>query len=94
MDNWLFDAPPNVAVITTCHVLDGTPILFVSHDEEDGAWQFHDGQTVRESDARVISLKRIIEIDSSVRELADLPLGWIAFRKNKKVPWQRCRNQS
>ena len=35
-----YDAP-NTATITCCHILEnGEPILYVSHDEDDGMWQF------------------------------------------------------
>ena len=40
-EGWPFDDSPNVAVITTRQVTeDNAPILLVSHDEEDGGWQF------------------------------------------------------
>jgi len=92
MSNWLFDDPPNVAVLTTYHILEGSPILYISHDEDDGGWQFHTGKIVSEADAKVVSLKRIVHLDSSVIELADLPLGWIATRSKIGDIWQRFRH--
>lgn len=47
MKKWLFEDPPNVAVITSNQVLQGNPILYVSHDEDDGCWQFHTGEIVK-----------------------------------------------
>jgi hypothetical protein len=89
-DNWPFEDPPNVAVITTRSVIeDNAPILLVAHDEEDGAWQFLPGGTVREEDARVVALRRIWERDPSVAELADLPEGCEASRASPSGPWQR-----
>lgn len=36
-----FYDPPNVATIICRHILEnGAPILYISHDEDDGAWQF------------------------------------------------------
>ncbi len=36
-----FADAPDTAVITCCHVTDdGAPVLYVSHDEDDGMWQF------------------------------------------------------
>lgn len=87
MKNWLCEDPPNVAVITTNQVLQGNPILYVSHDKDDGCWQFHTGKIVSENYAKLVSLQRIVEIDSSVEYLADLPLGWIATRKNMADNW-------
>jgi hypothetical protein len=87
--SWTFSDPENVAVITTKSILQGAGVLYVSHDEEDGAWQFLDGQSVSEADAAVVSLREIVEMDNSLMQLADLPLGWIAWRENKTQPWIR-----
>jgi hypothetical protein len=39
---WPFNDPPNVAVFTGKAIAeDGQCICYVSHDDEDGAWQFH-----------------------------------------------------
>lgn len=91
MSNWLFDEPPNVAILTTDRVLEGETILYVSHDEEDGAWQFHTGATISESNTKVVALKRIVELDLSVIQLADLPLGWVATRSEAGAVWQRLK---
>jgi hypothetical protein len=89
-ENWPFDDPPNVAVVTIRSVTEGSvPILFVTHDEEDGSWQFLSGEPVREEDARVVALHRIWTLDPSVAELADLPLGWAASRTTPAAPWRR-----
>ena len=41
-----FSEPENTAVITCCHIIDnGADILYVSHDAEDGMWQFLCGGT-------------------------------------------------
>jgi hypothetical protein len=89
-ENWPFDDPPNVAVITTRDVTEqGLPILFVSHDEDDGGWQFLPGGPLHEADARVVALRRIWVLDPSVGELADLPLGWQASRNTPADPWRR-----
>lgn len=94
MSDWLFDDPPNVAVLTTDQVLKGKPILYVSHDEEDGTWQFHTSETIDVSNAKVVALKRIVELDRSVMQLADLPLGWVAIRSEASAVWQRLKCKS
>ena len=49
-----FDDAPNTAVITCCHILDhGAPILHVSHDADDGMWQFLCGACHDESEGRI-----------------------------------------
>jgi hypothetical protein len=90
----MIDDRLNVAVLTTNSVLAGRPILHVSHDEEDGAWQFHTGETISVEDARIVSLKRIIDLDPSVLSLADLPLGWVATRSEIDTAWQRSKRDS
>jgi len=38
---WPFDDPPHVVVFTTKSIaFRQRPVLLVTHDEEDGAWQF------------------------------------------------------
>lgn len=40
------DELPNTATITCRHIIDGSlPILYVSHDEDDGMWQFLCGKS-------------------------------------------------
>jgi len=65
-------------------------IGYVSHDDDDGTWQFHpfDGQASAQH-AAVTSLRQIVAIDSTVSELADLPLGWHAQRDDRNSPWER-----
>jgi len=90
--DWPFEDAPNVAVITTQDVLDGEWIAYVSIDEEDGGWQFHSEGQSDEEDARVVSLRRIFTLDPSISQLADLPLGWRAWRRSPDAPWQRAQN--
>ncbi|MGF1601476.1 MAG: hypothetical protein ACFCU8_05540 [Thermosynechococcaceae cyanobacterium] len=94
MSDWLFDDPPNVAVFTTRHVLEGKGILLVTHDADDGSWQFHTGQATNEAEAKVVSLRRIVELDPSVTQLFDLPLGWAAIRPGVEAQWQRRKSSN
>ncbi|TXK73847.1 hypothetical protein [Paenibacillus sp. N3.4] len=88
---WPFDDPENVAVITTDKIMkQESPVLCVTHDEDDGMWQFLDGGEVSEEDARILSLKQIISIDPSLVKLSDLPLGWVAWRETKDSQWIRA----
>jgi hypothetical protein len=90
--DWPFEDPPNTAAITTRAVLEnGAPILLVTHDLEDGGWQFLDGRTGSPEEARVVGLGRICMRDASLLALADLPEGWRAWRANTTAPWQRAR---
>jgi hypothetical protein len=90
MDAWPFADPPNTATITTRQVLEASaPILRVAHDADDGSWQFLCGTTNDPADGRVVGLGRMCARDPTLRELADLPEGWCAWRAGPGAPWQR-----
>lgn len=83
-----FEEDPRTATITCCHVLDGErPILFASHDEDDGMWQFLCGDEHTEDDARVIGLGEAFAIDESIGALASLPCGYCAEREAPDARW-------
>ena len=87
---WPFTDSPNMAVYITLDIIEkGEPILIVTHDQDDGAWQFHTSNTMWATDARIVALEEIVFRDSSVVELSDLPLGWKAIRDSRAGPWVR-----
>jgi hypothetical protein len=89
-DAWPFEDPPNVAAITVRQIVHGArPILLVAHDDDDGSWQFLTGEDLDVADGMLVSLKSMIDRDPSLAELADLPLGWHAWRDQVGSPWQR-----
>jgi hypothetical protein len=89
-NKWPFDDPPNVAVFTSKQIIEGKDwIRYVTHDSDDGAWQFHGTKQTNEEDAKLVALSNITEKDPSIFELVDLPLGWHAWRDKKKSGWQR-----
>ena len=89
---WPFADPRDTAVFTVAKILEGwEPILRVTHDAEDGAWQFLPGHDrFNEQDARVVALEQIVALDHSVALVANLPLGGRAWRKAAHLPWQRA----
>ena len=90
---WPFDEPPNIACFTTVKVLrEGYPVLLVTHEEGDGSWQFLCGTTNASKDAAIVGLDCIFQLDPSVGELADLPVGWIATRESRDDAWHREEN--
>lgn len=82
-----YDAP-NTAVIICCHVMEEEPILFVSHDEDDGMWQFLCGKTHETDDAKLVSLKFVFELDNSIGALVDMPCGFYATREKQEDDWK------
>jgi hypothetical protein len=89
MDGWPFADKPNTASITTRQVLEGAPILIVTHDADDGGWQFLCGTTDDPADARVVGLGQMVKRDATLGRLADLPEGWRASRASPDGRWQR-----
>ena len=93
--DWLFDQPPNCAVITLRQIMNGDQqILHVSHDSDDGGWQFLSHGTPEIEDCIVVSLKRVVKHDPSVLAIADLPLGWCADRCSTEETWKRIPNST
>jgi hypothetical protein len=89
-NEWPFQDAVNTAAFTTTRVLrDNYPILLVTHDDN-GDWQILCGTTNDEKDCLVVCLGCAFEKDRSIGELADLPLGWNAWRKSPFLPWQRA----
>src|SRR4051794_10486975 len=88
--SWSFLDPPGTAVITLHRILRGeSPLRLVTHDEDDNGWQFLDGEHLFEEDAAVVSLGDMTQLDESILELADLPLGAYAWRAGPEQPWSR-----
>jgi hypothetical protein len=85
-----FAEAPETMVFTTSRVTEqGYPVLVVAHDADDGAWQFLCGTTNDPRDGVSTSLGRIIERHPEMDALADLPLGWIAWRESDESEWIR-----
>lgn len=90
--DWPFDQPPSCGVLTLRQVLDGEePILAVFHDADDHGWQFIGSSDASEDDAKLVALSRMLELDPTIREVADLQPGWVAFRDRPGSPWRRQR---
>jgi hypothetical protein len=84
---WPFADPENLMVFTLNRIMNGeSPILLVCHDEDDGGWQFLDGAEVVIKESALVCLHHIVELDPSLVELADLPIGWSANRSSPGVP--------
>ena len=89
-----FNEPQNLAVISDSKVIFGGEwIALVSHDEDDGGWQFlsHETSPLKEGDGVIVGLREILRLDPSIAAFADLPLGWRAWRGSKDSTWQRAR---
>lgn len=93
INDFPFDDQQNTACIVCCHILEGQSILYVSHDEDDGMWQFLCGNNHDMEDARIVSLFEAYNIDNSIGLLKDMPQGYYAIRKNIKSDWTVKKKQ-
>jgi hypothetical protein len=91
--NWKFPDDPHARAFLSETVHSASePVTYVSHDVEDGAWQFL-GDSMSDGGGPVIScLHHPIDRDPSLVELADLPLGWYAERSRVGEPWTRKKH--
>jgi hypothetical protein len=95
LSNWRFTDPPHTRVFLSAAVYSGLEaVTYVSHDSEDGAWQFL-GDTMSGGDLPLVScFHHPIDRDRSLEELADLPLGWWAERVAPGHPWTRHTHET
>ncbi|MFK3799579.1 MULTISPECIES: hypothetical protein [unclassified Pseudomonas] len=87
----LFAYPGNTAVIAAKDVLfSGGWVAYVSHDQDDGGWQFHARYSCDSTEeVVVVSLESALSTDDTLLELFDLPLGWHAWRASRDGVWHR-----
>jgi len=87
-----FSIPINTVVVTSTYVMqDKMPILYVSHEDDEGEslWQFHCGNNDYSMDKMMlVGLGTVLAADPSLMELADLQKGHHAIRKSLNAPWQ------
>ncbi len=75
--DWKFPDPPHTGVYLSKAVHEGTePVTYVSHDEDDGAWQFLGDSMSDGGGPVIVCFHHPIDVDPSLKELIDLPLGW------------------
>ena len=86
----MFSEPENTACFTCKHVLeDKQPILYVTHDNDDGSWQFLCGVDSHEvQDARVVGLIEIVNMDETLNDVYELKMRYGVYRKSKGESWE------
>ena len=89
-----FGDTPNTACIACTHVArEGAPVLYVSHDADDGMWQFLcGGESHTEADALTLALSHVAELDDSLSEVADMPSGVAGEREDVGKKWKFYNN--
>ncbi len=89
---WTFDQARNVACLTCDAVLAGSPVLLVTHYEDDDSWAFLDGQMVREQDMKVVAMASVVDRHPDLVDIAALPPGWTATRSDLSDAWVMSKN--
>jgi hypothetical protein len=88
--DWKFADPPHTGVFATKLVVSGDePILYVSHDLSDGAWQFHGMSETKVESIALVCFHHLVDRDPTLKDLADLPVGWCASRTTSLDSWVR-----
>lgn len=90
---WKFDQARNVACITCRSVVDGDPVLLVTHYADDDSWAFLDGQPLDAADALVVAMSSVVDRHPDLDGIADLPPGWSASRAAANAPWVRSQDE-
>jgi len=85
---WPFTFDPHMQVfVSRCVVEDHAPIVRVLNGR-DGDWQFLGPvDDPNEDSCKVSCFHCIVERDLSLRTLAALPAGWLAWREDASGPW-------
>jgi hypothetical protein len=92
--DWVFDQARNVATVTTRQVIhENFPILRVVHYEEDDSWAFTCGTTNKSEDLMLVGMGEIVDLDSTLSTIADLPPGWSAYRESVSGNWVRTKDE-
>ena len=88
-EEWPFEDSPQTAVFTTKSITNREKdVMIVFHDEEDGAWQFFDGEKVCKDNVMIISLKEMVDLDFSINYLAKMKTGYFAVRESIDSDWK------
>ena len=85
--SFYFDYQQNNSFILCFHILEGIPILYLIHYEDDCMCKFLCGSNHNIEDASIVSLFEVYNIDYSICLLKDMPRGYYAIRENVESDW-------
>jgi hypothetical protein len=75
---------------TCSHVLDeDRPILLVSREADGEVLAVCGGEDDSAATTRAVPLDKLLSLDSSLADLADMPDGWVAMRESPDHAWAR-----
>ncbi|WP_312796030.1 hypothetical protein [Tianweitania sp.] len=93
MTGWTFDQPRNVACITCRPVLDGQPVLVVTHYKDDHSWAFLNGSEPDNATALLVAMSTVVDRHPDLHDISDLPPGWSAKRDAAGQPWSMRQDE-
>lgn len=82
--------PRGLGAVIQCTVLDGRlPARYVAHTDDDG-WIVGDEVTDPNLDGASVAahMSHVVDLDSTLEELATLPPGFQARRSSRDAPWE------
>ncbi|OCX51844.1 hypothetical protein BEL04_17695 [Mucilaginibacter sp. PPCGB 2223] len=91
-----FKEPLSTSVLTTKFVTDDNKdITYVTHNEDDGSWEFLSDDVFDDQKVivRVIDLGQMLERDATLLDLADMPVGHYAVRDSRDDAWVISKNE-
>lgn len=65
----------------------------VAHYEEDHSWEFTCGTTDKSEDLMRVNMGKIVDLDPSLKAIADLHSGWRATRTSIGDTWLREKDE-
>ncbi len=88
---WPFQEREDAAALSDAAVVDdGAPVLRVVHHSDDGGWAFLSGEPFSVDRGRLVAMREALALDPGLRDLADLPPGWVASRDHPGAAWRRA----
>jgi hypothetical protein len=88
MTEWPFEESPDANVLTLRPILNGAAIQVVERGD-DGSRFLDDRPAFSASDLTLAPFRHVLQMDASLREVADLPRGWRALRDGLNRLWRR-----
>lgn len=83
------DSLKNTAVLTTKNVINNKMLITRVYHNTDGSWQFFDDvSTNANENIMVVGFGQIVQRDSSIIKLLDLPPSYLAHRKTANENWK------
>ena len=86
-ETWQFDQTPNTACITCPSVMNGGPVLVVTHYADDHSWAFLDGEVADPSQALVVAMSEVLRLHPELRAIANLQPGHTLTRESPSTQW-------